>query len=154
MPLDTDEADLVISLPRNVIGRSDVDIPAVERMIKLRLNGLRLRDLFRRDPSALQHIEEVGVAAGVELISPIDADAPVGKQPSQCPMYDRRTELAFDVITNDGDPGLPKLLCPIRVRGEEDGNAIDHGHAGIQARLSIMFDRLLRPNRQIAQQNL
>ena len=94
------------------------------------------------------------IAAGVQLIGPIEANASVGEKPNQCPVYDRRTDLAFDIVANDRDAGVSKLLRPMRVRGEEHGNAINHGNAGIQARLRVMFYRLLRPHRQIAQQNL
>ena len=46
-PLNTDEADLVVSLPRHVVGRSNVDVPRVEPFVELRLNGFGLGDFFR-----------------------------------------------------------------------------------------------------------
>src|SRR5262245_21536317 len=131
-----------------------MDGARVEPLVELRLNGFGLGDFFRLEPAPLEHVEEVGVTPGVELIGAIDADASIAEKPDQSPMYDRRPDLAFDVVANDGQAGVAKLLRPERVRGDERGYAIDHGNPGIQARLGVMFHGLLRANRLIAQQDL
>src|ERR1700754_4999211 len=44
--LEPDEAGLVVLLPGDIVGRSDMDIPRIERVIELRLHGLGLGYLF------------------------------------------------------------------------------------------------------------
>jgi len=132
-----------------------MDIPRVEPRVELRLNGFGLGDLFRLEAIALEHVEEVGIAPGVELICPIDPHPSIAEKPDQCPVHDRRTDLALDIVADDRDAGVAKLLRPMRVRGEEHGNAIDHGkpgHRGTPGRNAS--HRLLRADRQIAQQDL
>ena len=110
------EADLVVVLPRNVVGRTDVDVARVEPLVELRLDGFGLRDLLRLEPLAFEHVEEVGVAAGVELIGAIDAHAPVGKEPRQRAMDDGRSNLALDVVADDRQAARRGICRPIRGR--------------------------------------
>src|ERR1700733_6258116 len=112
--LEPDEADLVVLLPRDIVGRSDRDIPRIERVIELRLHGLGLGYLFRFEAAAFEHVEEVGVAAGVELIGAVDADAAVGKQARQHAMDDRRADLALDVVADDRNFCVTKSPRPER----------------------------------------
>ncbi len=44
--LHPQEADLVVVLPGDVVGRADVDLVVVERLVQLRLDGLGLGDLL------------------------------------------------------------------------------------------------------------
>ena len=84
-----------------------------------------LEIFFRLQSIPLEHIEEVGVAACVELIRAMEADPAVGEQARQFPVDDCRADLAFDVVTHDWKARVAKFLRPFAVRGEEHRNAID-----------------------------
>src|SRR5271170_1149279 len=116
MSLHANEADLVVALPRNVVGGSDMDVARVESFVQLRLDGLCLGYLLRLQAAPLKHIEEIGVSGSVKLIGPIETNAPVAEQPRQRPMYDGRPDLALDIVADNRDPRISKLLRPVRVR--------------------------------------
>ena len=152
--LQADEGDLVVMLPGNVVGGTDVDVRILESLVELRLDGLGLGELLRLEPLALQHVEEVGIPGGIELIGPIEGDATVGEKPRQRAMDDGRANLALDVVADDRQARVAEFLRPFRIRGEEDGHAIDHRNASLQARFCVMLDGRVGSDRQIAQQHL
>ena len=43
----------------------------------------------------VEHIQEVGIPAGVQLVRPVHFDAPVDKKLGQGPVKDRRPELGL-----------------------------------------------------------
>jgi len=130
-----DEADLVVLLERHEIAGTDVDVVGVERDIKLALDGFGLGDLFAAQAVAVEHVEEVGVAAGVELVGAVDAHAAVGEQAGERAVGDRRADLRLDVVADAGDSLGCEALSPRRVRNDEDRHAIDEAHAGVEAGL-------------------
>ena len=141
-------------LPGNVVGRTDVDVRVVEPLVELRLDGFGLGKLLRLEPLALQHVEEVGVAGGVELVGPVEGHAAVGEQPRQRAMHDGRADLALDVVADDRQSGVAELLRPFGIGGEEDRHAIDHRDARFEAGFRVMLDGLVGSDGQIAQQHL
>src|ERR1035441_6014381 len=63
--LDADKTDFVVQLPRDVIARPDVDIFIVETLAHDRLHGFSLGGFLRSKPIAIEHVEKIGVSAGV-----------------------------------------------------------------------------------------
>ena len=63
--LDADKTDFVVALPRDVIARPDVDIFIIETLAHDRLHGFGLRCFLGSEPVAIEHVEKIGVAAGV-----------------------------------------------------------------------------------------
>ena len=53
------------------------------------------------EPVAVEHVEEVGVAAGVELVGAVDPHAAVGEQAGERAVGDRRADLGLDVVADD-----------------------------------------------------
>ena len=63
---------------RSRSGRCGSGRPA-ERHVELALHGLGLADLLAGQALAVEHVEEVGVAAGVELVGGVDLHAALGE---------------------------------------------------------------------------
>ena len=82
-PLHANEGDLVVALPRHIIGRADVDVARGEPPVQLRLDGFRLGHLLRPQPIPGLHIEKVRVAPGVQLIGPVIRSPLVRVNPAQ-----------------------------------------------------------------------
>ena len=64
-----DESNLVVVLPGHVIARADVNIFVGQTFADDGLHRFGLRGLLRSEPAAIEHVQEIGVAAGVQLIS-------------------------------------------------------------------------------------
>ena len=114
-----------------------------------RLHGLRLADLLGLEPVPGGHVEEVGIAAGVELIGPIELDPALGEQVGQHAMDDGGADLRLDVIADQRDAGRLETRRPFGIAGDEDGNGVDEGHARFQRALGVELCRLLRSDRQV-----
>ena len=99
--LHPDVAPLAVEQPRHVVARADVDVVGVDLVVEHRGDGVRLGDLLGLEALALEHVEEVGVAAEVELVGPVEADAAVHEQAGQHAVADRRADLALDVVADD-----------------------------------------------------
>ena len=102
-----------------------MDVFIVKGVGKLAYYCLGLRYLFRREPIPFHHIEKIGVATKIELISPIDCDTALPEQIRQCAMDNRRSHLTLDVIADDRQSPFLKALSPTGVGGEKDRYAID-----------------------------
>ena len=131
-----------------------MDVPGRQPLIELRLHRLGLGVLLGFEPPALEHVKEVGVAAGVELIGAIQVHAAVPEQASQRAVDDGGAYLALDVVADNRQADIAKPPRPVRIGGDEHRHAVDHGHPGLQASLGIMAHRLLRAHRQVADQDL
>ena len=70
-------------------------------MSKLARDGLRLRDLLRFEPLALEHVQKVGIAAEVELVSAVESHPALPEKVGQNAVHDGGSDLGFDVIAND-----------------------------------------------------
>ena len=126
----------------------------IQPLVELRLDRFGLGELLRLQAPAFQHVEEIGVATGVELIGTLQADAAIGEQASEAAMNDGGADLALDIVADDGESRIGKFLRPFRIGSDEDRYAIDHRYAGIEAGLRVVLDRLFRSDRQIAEQNV
>jgi hypothetical protein len=65
-------------------------------------------------------------------------------------MDDRRADLTLDVVADDRKAAQAEALGPFRARSNEDRDAIDEGAAGLERLQRIPLGRLLRADRQIA----
>ena len=66
-------------------------------------------------------------------------------------MNNRSANLALDVVADDWQAGVSKLLRPFGIGRQEHRDAIDHADAGFKAGLSVMLHGLLGADRQVAQ---
>src|SRR5438034_4375789 len=85
----------------------------------LRADGIRLRDLLRRQPVALEHVVEVGVAAEVQLARPVEPHAAVHEEIREYPVNDGRADLRLDVVADQREPALLEPAPPVRLARDE-----------------------------------
>jgi hypothetical protein len=130
-----------------------VDVVGTEGAVQLARDGLRLRDLLRLEPVALQHVLEVHVAADVQLVRTVEHEAAVLEQACEDAMHDGRAELALDVVADDGDAGVGEALRPDGVAGDEHGDGVDESHAGLQCCGGVVLLRFLRSHREVGDEN-
>ena len=102
----------------------------------------------------LEHVQEVGVAAGVELIgaSSWTPRSPSSRASTRCTMV-APTWLLMSSPTI-GRPRACEARGPLRVRRDEDGHAVHEGDAGLEAGLCVVADRLLGADRQVADEHV
>ena len=153
-PLQPDEGDLVVVLPRDVVGWADVDVSGFQPFVELALYRLGLRALLRLEAASLQHVEEVGVSARVELIGAVEPDPAVGEKAAERAMDDGGPHLALHVVAHQRQSGVPEPVRPSGVGGEEDGHAVDERDPRVEARLRVVAYRLLRADGEIADEHL
>ena len=127
---------------------------ASDAVLDLAGHGLGLGDLLGLEAVALEHVLEVHVAAHVELVGVVEGQAPVLEEPGEDAVHDGRAHLALDVVAHDGHPGVAELAGPLGVRGDEDRDGVDEGHAGVEAGLGVVALGLLGADRQVADQHV
>ena len=137
-----------------MVGRADVDVLLAQRLLELRLDGLRLRDLLRGQALALEHVLEVHVAAEVELIGPVELHSSIFEELRQYAMSDRRTHLTLDVVADDGDAGVREAFRPDGVAREEHREGIDHGDLRVDRALRVVAVRLLGSDGEVTDQHI
>src|SRR3954468_16487753 len=130
--LHADVGPLAIGQPRHVVGRSHVHVLLTEVVVEHRRYGVRLRDLLRLEALALEHVEEVRVAADVQLHRLVEMHAALAEERGQDAVRDRRAHLRLDVVADDRHAGLLEAPLPVRLAREEDGHAVDHRAAGFE----------------------
>ncbi|PAV69713.1 hypothetical protein WR25_08442 [Diploscapter pachys] len=102
----------------------------------------------------VRHVEEVGVAAGVQLIGAVQLHAALGEQVGQHAVDDRRAQLRLDVVADDRDAGILELLRPFGVRRDEDRDVVDEGDSGFQRAFGVEFGRFLAADGQVVHQHV
>ena len=129
-----------------------MDVAGRQFVVELRRDGVRLRDLLRLQALALEHVEEVGVAAEVELVRAVEAHAALAEEPRQHAVDDRRADLRLDVVADDREARLLEALRPVAVgvAGDEHGDAVDEAAAGGEHLLDVPLRRLFRADGQVA----
>jgi hypothetical protein len=105
-------------------------------------------------PRAVRHVEEVGIAAGVELVGPVELHAALGEQVGQHAVDDGGAQLRLDVVADDRDAGLLEALRPALVAGDEDRDVVDEGDARFERAFGVEFGRLLAADRQVVEQHV
>ncbi len=71
-------------------------------------------------PVSIKHVEKIGVAAGVELISALHFHATFPEKIDQGAMKHGRAELRFDVVADERQIFFLEALHPDRIAGDED----------------------------------
>ncbi len=132
-----------------MVARADVDVVGVHLVVEHRRDGVGLRDLLRLQPLALEHVQEVGVAAEVQLVGPVEADAAIHEQAGQDAVADRRADLALDVVADDRQALLGEAALPVRLAADEDRDRVDEADAGLERLLDVPLRRLLGTDRQV-----
>ena len=69
-------------------------------------------------------------------------------------MGDGRTDLALDVVTDNRHAGFLELVVPFLSACDEHRQGVDECDLRIDCGLRVVFDGLLRANRQVAHQNV
>ena len=95
-----EETNLVVILPRDIIGRADVNIFWFQGNAELRLNRLGFGDSFILQTTSIEHIKKIGISTGVNLIGSIQFDPTVLEEFYQGSMDDTRTHLGLDIISH------------------------------------------------------
>src|SRR5206468_1091770 len=116
--LEADVRPLAVFQPRHVVGWADVHGVGLEAVLDLARDRLGLGDLLRLQSLTLEHVLEVHVAAEVELVGPVDGEAPVFEEPGQDTVHDGGANLALDVVPDDGHAGHFELGGPFGVAGD------------------------------------
>ncbi|MPM55692.1 hypothetical protein SDC9_102489 [bioreactor metagenome] len=131
-----------------------MDVLLGELVCDVRGDGLGLGDLLRLQPVALQHVLEVHVAADVQLVRTVDGVATLLEQVREHPVSDGGADLGLDVVTDDRQPGVLELLRPLRRARDEHRQGVDEGAARVDGALRVEPVRLLRPHRQVRDQDV
>ena len=83
-------------------------------------DGAGLGDLLGFQAFAFQHVDEIRVAAEVQLIGVIQVYAAVDEQAGQHTVQDGGAHLALDIIADDRQAAFGKPLAPVFRGGDED----------------------------------
>ena len=132
-----------------MVARADVDVAVLELVVEHRGDGVGLRDLLGLEALALEHVQEVRVAAEVELVRPIEPDAAIHEQAGQHAVGDRRPDLALDVVADDRQALLGEAALPVRLTPDEHRDGVDEPDAGAERLLDVPLGRLLGADRQV-----
>ncbi len=100
----------VVFLPRHIITGTNMDVFIAQTPGGYGLNSLCLGYFLGGKATAAEHVEEIGVATGIELISTLQLDATFLEQIGQRAVNDGCAHLGLDVITDDGDY-YPVNIC-------------------------------------------
>ena len=147
--LEAHECELAIVEPGHIVGRTDVHVVRIHLMGHHGGDGARLRDLLGLEARTLQHVHEVHVAAHIELVGAVETHTTVFEQAGEHTVRDRGADLALDVVADDRHAGIAELLGPLRVGGDEHGQAVDEGHARIHGGLGVGLVGLFGTHRQV-----
>src|SRR5690554_3083654 len=115
------KADLVVLLPRDIIARAHVDVVFIKTVFRHRLHRFCLGDLLGFQPLAIEHVEKVGITAGIELIGAIQLHAALGKQVRECPMGNGGAQLRLDIIADKRQIPFFEALRPLLSRAIKTG---------------------------------
>ena len=97
----------------------------------------------------IEHVQEIRVAPGIELVGPFQLYAALFEQFGQHAMCDRGPQLGFDVVADQRQPGLFESSRPLRVAGDEYGNVVHKSGPGAEGAFGIKPGRLLGTHWQI-----
>ena len=98
---------------------------------------------------ALQHVEEVGVAADVQLHRLVEVHAALAEEAREHAVRDRRADLRLDVVADDRQAGVLEAAGEVAALRDEDGHAVHHRAAGLEDLLRVPLGRLLGADRQV-----
>src|SRR5690606_11613689 len=111
-------------------------------------------DLLGLQPLALQHVEEIGIAAEVELVGVIEPHAAFAEQVGQHAMDYGGADLALDVVADNGQTRRGKAALPFGLGGDERGYAVDESTTGLERLLGIELRRPFRADRKVGYEHI
>ena len=79
----------------------------------------------------------------------VETDTSIHEEAGEYPVQNGGSDLALDIIPDDGQMLIGKTLAPVFRASNEYGDAIHHTAAGIQDLFHVPFGRHLRSNRQV-----
>ena len=124
-----------------MVAGADVYLVGVYFVVHLGGYGASLGNFLGNQPLPLQHVEEVGVAAKVQLVGVVNGSAPVLKQPGQDTVEDGSADLGLNVVANDRHSPFHEPVPPILFAGDKHGDAVDHAAAGVKNLLRVPLGR-------------
>ena len=154
LALEPDVGPLAVGEPGHVVGRADVHIAVGQLGAHHRGDGVGLRDLLRVEPLALEHVEEVHVAADVELGGVLELDTALVKEAGKLAVDDRGADLRLDVVADDRQPGLLEAVVPVVLAGDEHRQAVDEADPGLERLLDVPLGRHLGADREVADEHI
>ena len=89
------------------------------------LNRFRFGFFLRGQAMVVEHVEKIGIAAGIELVGSFQLDATLIEQVGQNAVSDGGPHLGFDVIADEGDISFLKTLGPYGVAGDKYRYVVD-----------------------------
>ena len=147
--LHADVGPLAVGQPRHVVGRADVDVALADVVVEHRRDRVRLRDLLRLEALALEHVEEVRVAADVQLHRLVEVHAALAEEAREHAVRDRGADLRLDVVADDRHARLLEALLPVVLARDEDRHAVHHRAAGVEDLLGVPLGRHLGADGQV-----
>src|SRR5439155_4039343 len=151
---NTDEGDFVVELPRNVIARADVNVFIGQTLVHDRLDGFSLGSFLRGQPGPAEHVQKIGVATGVELISALDLDAAFPEKIDNGAVKHGRAELRFNVVSNDRQIFVRKTFRPNRIASNENGDVVNERDASFERATGVKLDCFFGADREIIDHDL
>jgi len=150
----TDVAPLAVGQPRHVVAGANVDVVGGQLVRQHAGDGAGLGDLLGLETLALEHVEEVGVAAEVELVGVGEAHAAIDEQAGEHAVQDGGADLGFDVIADDGQTLGAEALAPIFGAGNEHGDGVDEAAARLKHLLHVPLGGHFGANWQVADDDI
>src|SRR5438477_5203638 len=151
---EADEGNFVVELPWNVIARADVNVFVGQTLVHDRLDRFSLGSFLRGQPGPAEHVEEIGIAAGVELIGALDFHAPLPEKIDNRAVEHGRAQLRFDIVADDRQIFVGEPLCPNRITGDEDGDVVYKSDSGFERAAGVKPRGLIGADRQIIDHDL
>src|SRR4029077_10815898 len=146
---DANERYLVIELPRDVVARADVNVVVGQAFVHDRLDGFGLGSFLRAQPGPAEHVEEIGVTAGVELIGALHFHAALPEKVDNGAVEHGRAQLRFDVVADDRQIFVSKSFRPNRIARDKDGNIVHKSASRLERAAGVKPRRLVGADRQI-----
>ncbi len=75
-----------------------------------------LEVFFEASRVAIEHVQKIGVAAGVQLVGALDLHAAFAKKIDNRAMQNGRAHLRFDVVADERQIFVRETFCPDRDR--------------------------------------
>ena len=107
---------------------------SASRVADDRLHRFGLGRFLRGKPAPVEHVQEIGIAAGVELIGALDFYATLAKEIDDGAVQNGRAHLRFDVVADDRQIFVRKAFCPDRIAGDKDRDVVDESRDWLRAR--------------------
>ena len=127
---------------------------SARRVADDRLHRFGLGRFLRGEPAAVEHVEKIGVPAGVQLIGALDFHAALAEEIDDRAMQNGRAQLRLNVVADERQIFFLKPLRPDRVAGDENRDVVDKSEPRFKRAAGIETGRFLRADRQIVDHDL